>query len=106
MHKRMYLWTSLNSYLPFKPVSSVDGPWMDGNTSRLWHRRLSLYIAAALGLCEREVQNARKQSKQNASKMRAQSAKPEGAKRPSDAAELLVEYIYCKYKSSSGKYKV
>ena len=83
MHKRMYLWTSLNSYLPFKPVSSVDGPWMDGNTSRLWHRRLSLYIAAALGL--RECKG---------SKMRAQSTKPERAKRPCDAAELLVIFIF------------
>ena len=43
---------------------------MDGNTSRLWHRRLSLYIAAALELREREAQNAHKRREQNASAKR------------------------------------
>ena len=56
---------------------------MDGNTSRLWHRWLSLYIAAALGLRERKAQNACKQSEQNASA----KCEAEGAKRPSYAAE-------------------
>ena len=54
-------------------LSSVDGHhgWtLDGNTSRLWHHQLSLYIAAALGLRDHEEQNAGKRSEQNASAKR------------------------------------